>query len=72
MKFLNIWTQLFLYLVLTNQNEKIEKILIENKNNYECFVANDNSNGQLVVSGRIEDIDKFINANKIALEKLNT
>ena len=53
--------------ILGSEIEKIEKILIENKNNYECFVANDNSNGQLVVSGRIEDIDKFI----IDLKKLS-
>ncbi len=37
----------------------IEKIIQENKNRYECFIANDNSEGQVVVSGKINDIDKF-------------
>ncbi len=38
---------------------KIEKIIQENKNKYECFIANDNSEGQVVASGKINDIDKF-------------
>ena len=38
---------------------KIEKIIEENKNKYECFIANDNSEGQVVASGKISDIDKF-------------
>ena len=40
--------------------EQVEKIIEENKDKYECFIANDNSNGQLVVSGKINNIDKFI------------
>ena len=31
--------------------DQIEKIILENNSKYECFIANDNSNGQLVVSG---------------------
>jgi len=46
--------------VLGSNIEKIEKIIKENKNKYECFIANDNSNGQLVVSGNINNMDKFI------------
>ena len=38
---------------------KIEKIIEENKNKYKCFIANDNSEGQVVASGKISDIDKF-------------
>ena len=38
---------------------KIEKIIEENKNKYKCFIANDNSEGQVVASGKINDIDKF-------------
>ena len=46
--------------VLGSDIKQIEKIIEENKNKYECFIANDNSNGQLVVSGNIDNIDKFI------------
>jgi len=46
--------------VLGSEINKIEKIIEGNQNKYECFIANDNSNGQLVVSGNIIDIDKFI------------
>jgi len=46
--------------VLGSKIEKIEKIIKENKNKYECFIANDNSNGQLVVSGNNNEIEKFI------------
>ncbi len=46
--------------VLGSNIKHIENILKENKNKYECFIANDNSNGQLVVSGNINNVDKFI------------
>ena len=46
--------------VLGSEIEKIEKIIEENKNKYECFIANDNSKGQLVVSGNNNEIEKFI------------
>ena len=46
--------------VLGSDVEKIEKIINENKDRYNCFIANDNSNGQLVVSGKITEIEKFI------------
>tara|TARA_Y100000590_G_C15590036_1_gene965684 strand:- start:37 stop:969 length:933 start_codon:yes stop_codon:yes gene_type:complete len=46
--------------VLGSDIDKIENIINNNKENYECFIANDNSNGQLVVSGKINDLDKFI------------
>ena len=46
--------------VLGSEIEKIEKIIEESKNKYECFIANDNSNGQLVVSGNNNEIEKFI------------
>ena len=53
--------------VLGEEIQKIEEIIENNKGKYSCFLANDNSNGQVVVSGKIKDIDQFI----IELKKLN-
>ncbi len=44
--------------VLGSEISLIEK-LIKN-NNYKCFIANDNSNGQIVVSGKTKDIENFV------------
>ena len=46
--------------VLGSEITKIENILRDKNNEYECLIANDNSNGQLVISGNINDIEKFI------------
>ena len=46
--------------ILGSTFDTIEKIIIENNNNYKCYIANDNSNGQLVVSGKINDLDLLI------------
>ena len=46
--------------ILGSDIETIEKIIKENKNKYECFIANDNSVGQIVVSGNIDDLEKFM------------
>ena len=40
--------------------KNIEKILIENKNNIDVQIANDNSEGQIVVSGKLDDLDKLV------------
>jgi len=45
--------------ILGSDPETIEKIFHDNKDKYECFIANDNSNGQLVTSGTTEDINKL-------------
>ena len=50
--------------VLGESIENIEQIIQNDKNNFKCFLANDNSNGQVVLSGKIDDIDKFINVLK--------
>ena len=47
--------------ILGSTTDTIEKIIDENSNNYKCYIANDNSNGQLVVSGKTNDLDKLIN-----------
>ena len=52
--------------VLGEEIETIKGIIENNKNQYNCFLANDNSNGQVVISGKTEDINKFI----IELKKL--
>ena len=46
--------------ILGSTFDAIEKIIIENNNNYKCYIANDNSNGQLVISGKINDLDLLI------------
>jgi [acyl-carrier-protein] S-malonyltransferase len=40
--------------------EKLNKILEDNVSSYKCFIANDNSNGQIVVSGKNKDIESLI------------
>ena len=46
--------------VLGSEIEIIENIINENKKKYECYVANDNSLGQIVLSGKIEDLEKMM------------
>ena len=46
--------------VLGVEIKEVNNLLEENKNNYKCYIANDNSNGQIVLSGLNSDIDKFI------------
>jgi len=46
--------------VLGSQINIIEKLIKDNKDNYECFIANDNSEGQIVVSGNINDLEKLM------------
>ncbi len=46
--------------VLGSKVEIIEDLLNENKNNFIAQIANDNSDGQIVLSGRISDIEKLI------------
>ena len=45
--------------VLGTNIEKVENILKNNEDKYNCYVANDNSNLQSVVSGKIKDLDLF-------------
>ena len=45
--------------VLGSTVELIEKILLNNTKNFKVQIANDNSEGQIVLSGTIEDLDKF-------------
>ncbi len=47
--------------VLGTTVENIEEILKENKNNFKVEIANDNSEGQIVLSGKIQDLEKLSN-----------
>jgi len=46
--------------VLGSKIEIIENIIEKNKDKYECFIANDNSEGQIVLSGKIIDLEKMM------------
>ena len=43
--------------ILGSDIDKIKNLLIENQNKYKCYIANDNSVGQIVVSGEIENLN---------------
>ena len=45
--------------VLGIKIDDIENILKENKNNFKVEIANDNSDGQLVLSGKVHDLEKL-------------
>ena len=46
--------------ILGTTSENIENIIKENVNNFNAQIANDNSDGQIVVSGKLEDLKKMI------------
>ena len=46
--------------ILGSKIEIIEKILLANKKIFNAQIANDNSEGQMVLSGKIEDLEKLI------------
>ncbi len=54
--------------VLGTDVKFINELLKKNIEKYKCFIANDNSVGQLVISGRNNDLDLFIN--DLKLEKI--
>ena len=59
--------------VLGSKIEDVEKILKDNQNNFEAQVANDNSDGQIVLSGKTKDLQilsEFLKDKKIKNIKL--
>ena len=52
--------------ILGSEIEIIENFISENKTKYECFIANDNSASQIVLSGNIEDLEKMMIDLKLA------
>ena len=58
--------------ILGSDIDKIKNLLIENENKYKCYIANDNSVGQIVVSGEIENLNLMSqDLKKILLKILN-
>ena len=53
--------------VLGSKLEILEDIINKKKNEFKCFIANDNSNGQIVLSGTTSNIEKL----SIYLNSLN-
>ena len=53
--------------VLGEEINKILNIINENKSKFNCYLANDNSNGQVVISGKTNELEKLI----IHLKELN-
>tara|TARA_Y100000816_G_scaffold292356_1_gene287196 strand:- start:688 stop:1620 length:933 start_codon:yes stop_codon:yes gene_type:complete len=45
--------------VLGVKIDYLDKIILENKKKFNCFIANDNTIGQVVVSGKTNDLQKF-------------
>ena len=45
--------------VLGSKIEDVEKILKDNEKNFKAQIANDNSDGQIVLSGKTKDLEKF-------------
>ncbi|MFL2901787.1 MAG: ACP S-malonyltransferase [Candidatus Pelagibacter sp.] len=59
--------------VLGTSVENIENILKDNQNSFKAEIANDNSEGQIIVSGRIQDLENlgsFLKKNRIKNIKL--
>ena len=46
--------------VLGTEIKNISDLLQENEKKYECFIANDNSNGQVVLSGKNKDLGLLV------------
>ena len=59
--------------ILGSSIETIEKLINNNKENFQCYIANDNSNQQIVISGYNKDLDLMsdvLKKNKIKNIKL--
>ncbi len=46
--------------VLGEDINDIKKIIENNRNKFHCFLANDNTNGQVVISGKKDDLNGFM------------
>ncbi len=46
--------------VLGENINKVKEIIENNNANFRCYLANDNSNGQVVISGKLNDLDQLV------------
>ena len=51
--------------ILGTPIKNIENLINDNKDNFIIQIANDNSEGQIVVSGKLDDLDKFVEILKL-------
>jgi len=51
--------------ILGTSIKDIENLINDNRNNFSIQIANDNSEGQIVVSGKLDDLDKFVEILKL-------
>ena len=51
--------------ILGTTIKKIEDLILENKENFKVQIANDNSEGQIVVSGKLADLESFVKILKL-------
>ena len=56
--------------ILGTTVENIENILQENQNNFKAFIANDNSEGQMVLSGKIKDLENLSFIKKLKIKNV--
>ena len=47
--------------VLGSNIDDSEKILVDNEKNFQAFIANDNPEGQIVISGKTNNLEKLSN-----------
>ena len=45
--------------ILGAETDEVKKIINENYENIKCYIANDNSKGQLILSGKNQELSKF-------------
>ena len=57
--------------ILGSEIKKIENIIEENKSRYECYIANDNTEGQIVLSGHNKDLERMmVDLNKANIKNI--
>ena len=47
--------------VLGSEINEIQTLIDKNSDSFECYLANDNSKGQVILSGKKSNLEKFAN-----------